>query len=96
MVTTPLEKTIENYLVKRIQSLGGECEKFTSPQRRSVPDRIIMMPGGKLVFVEVKRFGKQATDMQARDHQRRRELGFIVWVVDSKSAVDTLVEELSC
>jgi hypothetical protein len=96
MVTTPLEKTIENYLVKRVQSLGGECEKFTSPQRRSVPDRIVTMPGGKLVFVEVKRFGKQPTEMQARDHQRRLELGFVVWVVDSKAAVDHLVEELSC
>ena len=96
MVTTPLEKTIENYLVKRIQSLGGECEKFTSPMRRSVPDRIISMPGGRIVFVEVKRFGKQATEMQARDHQRRREMGFSVWTVDSKAAVDHLVEELSC
>jgi len=96
MVTTPLEKTIENYLIKRIQSLGGECEKFTSPMRRSVPDRIISMPGGRIVFVEVKRFGKQATDMQARDHQRRREMGFSVWTVDSKAAVDHLVEELSC
>ena len=91
-----LEKTIEAYLVKRIHSLGGECEKFTSPARRSVPDRIVTMPGGKIIFVELKSPGKKATELQERDHQRRREMGFDVRVIDSKEGVDALVKELSC
>ena len=95
-MTAPLEKTIEAYLVKRIHAIGGECEKFVSIARRSVPDRIVTMPGGRIVFVEMKRHGKQPTEMQARDHQRRREMGFDVRVLDSKDGVDALVKELSC
>jgi hypothetical protein len=91
-----LEKMIEAYLVKRIRSLGGECEKFTSPARRSVPDRIVSMPGGKLIFVELKSKGKHATELQERDHIRRREMGFDVRVIDSKEGVDALIKELSC
>ena len=92
----PLEAVIEAYLVKRIHSIGGECEKFNSMSRRSVPDRIITMPGAKIIFVELKRHGKQPTEMQERDHQRRREMGFDVRVIDSREMVDALIEELKC
>jgi hypothetical protein len=96
MLIDPKEAVIEAYLVKRIHALGGECEKFTSPMKRSVPDRIVTMPGGKLIFVELKRLGKQPSELQERDHQRRREMGFDVRVIDSKEGVDALVKELSC
>lgn len=49
-----LEKTIEAAFVKRVKELGGIAEKFVSPNKRSVPDRIVMFPGGKLLFVELK------------------------------------------
>ena len=78
-----LEKTIEAVLVARVKSLGGMCEKFTSPGRRSVPDRIISLPGGRIIFVECKAPGKVPTDLQERDHERRRELGFKVFVIDT-------------
>jgi len=92
----PLEAVIEAYLVKRIRSIGGECEKFNSMSRRSVPDRIISLTGGRIIFIELKRQGKQPTEMQQRDHQRRREMGFDVRVIDSKESVDVLIKELSC
>jgi hypothetical protein len=95
-MTTPLEKVIEAYLVKRIHGIGGECEKFSSPMKRSVPDRIITMPGARIIFIELKRFGRKPEPMQERDHQRRREMGFEVRVIDSKEGVDALVKELSC
>ena len=78
-----LEKDIENALVRRVKKLGGMCEKFTSPGRRSVPDRIITLPSGKIVFVEVKNVGKKPTELQRRDHQRRRDLGCDVRVIDN-------------
>ena len=59
------------------------CEKFTSPGRRSVPDRIITLPNGKIVFVEVKNTGKKPTELQLRDHERRRSLGCDVRVIDN-------------
>ena len=92
----PLEAVIEAYLVKRIRALGGECEKFTSPMRRSVPDRIVTLPKGRIIFIELKRLGKQPSELQERDHQRRREMGFDVRVIDSKDGVDALIRELSC
>ena len=71
-----------------IKALGGECEKFTSPARRSVPDRIVTLPGGRIEFVECKRPGEQPTEKQSRDHERRRALGCSVRVIDSLEAID--------
>lgn len=47
---TVLEKTIEAALVKRVKALGGMAEKFTSPAKRSVPDRLVTLPGGKIIL----------------------------------------------
>lgn len=86
------EADVERALVRRIEALGGRAEKFTSPARRSVPDRLILLPippeHRELVaryvrFVECKRPGAVPTDAQAKDHERRRALGFRVDVVDS-------------
>jgi hypothetical protein len=78
-----LERDIENALVKRVKALGGMCEKFTSPARRSVPDRIITFPNNVIIFVEVKNEGKQPTDNQTKDHERRRAMGCDVRVINS-------------
>ena len=82
-----LERDIESALVKRVKELNGLCEKFTSPGRRSVPDRIVTLPGNVVIFVEVKAPGKKPTKLQLRDHQRRRALGCDVRVIDSLEQV---------
>lgn len=89
-----LEKTIEAYLVQRVRRIGGTAYKFTSPGRRSVPDRICLMPGGRLLFVECKAPGKKPTERQAAAHACLRALGFRVEVVSSQYHVDELVESL--
>lgn len=81
-----LEKHIEAALCARVALLGGRCEKFTSPGRRSVPDRIVTLPGGRIVFVECKAPGKKPTELQARDHAWRRSMGCEVVVIDSLEA----------
>lgn len=79
-----LEGDVERALVKRVEKeLGGMCEKFTSPGRRSVPDRIITMPNGHIVFVELKAPGKKPSPLQERDHERRRQMGCDVRVIDT-------------
>ena len=83
-----LEKTIEAALVKRVKALGGTCEKFVSPGRRSVPDRIITLPGGRIIFVECKAPGKAPTELQALDHERRRALGCDVRVINNLDQVN--------
>lgn len=79
-----LERDVESALIKRVKTLGGTCEKFTSPAKRSVPDRLVTLPGGRIVFVELKRPGEKPTPKQALDHARRRALGCEVVVIDSE------------
>ena len=83
-----LEKDVEVALVKRVKALGGTAEKFTSPARRSVPDRLVTLPNGKIVFVELKAPGKKATPKQALDHDRRRALGCDVRVINTVEAAN--------
>jgi len=86
------EKDNEAYLVKLAKKHGGMADKFTSPNRRSVPDRVCTIPcwEPQVQMVEVKAEGEVATDAQQRDHDRRRAAGGIVHVVDTKQGVDDL------
>lgn len=82
------ERDIEAALVRRVKALGGICEKFVSPSRRAVPDRIVLLPGGRIVFVELKSPGMRPSVAQQRDHERRRALGFDVRVIDSMESAN--------
>lgn len=86
MTKRVLEKHIEAALVARVKALGGTAEKFTSPAKRSVPDRLITLPGGRIIFVEVKNVGKAPTLAQQADHARRRALGCDVRVINTMEA----------
>jgi hypothetical protein len=82
------EAAVERYLVQEVEKRGGLCEKFVSPGRRSVPDRIVTWPYGVVHFVELKAPGKEPRADQLRDHARRAALGVNVFVIDSKAGVD--------
>ena len=90
-----LERDIEAYLVKRCKEIGALCDKFTSPQRRSVPDRLITF-GGRVLFIELKATGKKPTEAQVRDHERRRAAGAEVVWLDSTKAVDEVIYCMRC
>lgn len=79
------EFTIEKYLVSEVKKAGGMAYKFISPGRRSVPDRLVLLPGGRAVFVECKAPGEKPRPEQLREHERLRTLGFTVVVLDSKN-----------
>lgn len=85
-----LERDIEAYLVKRCKEIGALVDKFTSPQRRSVPDRLITF-SGRVLFVELKATGKKPTEAQVRDHERRRAAGAEVVWLDSKESAEWVV-----
>lgn len=78
-----LEREIERKFVEHVKKLGGMAEKFTSQNRRSVPDRIVTFPGGRIIFVELKRPGGKPTEAQLKDHQRRRDMGCDVRVIST-------------
>ncbi|MDR3565554.1 MAG: VRR-NUC domain-containing protein [Negativicutes bacterium] len=88
-----LESTIEKYLRRYVEKLGGCCWKFVSPGNDGVPDRIVLLCG-RVIFVELKRPGEKPRPLQLKRHAQLRELGFEVTVLDSIIAVDLFIGEL--
>lgn len=93
-MTTP-EGKIETYLVEECRKIGGVAEKFVSPSKRAVPDRLCQFPYDLIVFVELKAKGCKASPAQMEDHRRRRIRGHQVEVLDSKEAVDVFITGIS-
>ena len=89
---TPREREVEAELVRRVQAAGGLAFKFTSPGRRGVPDRIVLLPGRAPEFVELKRKGQKAKPHQVREHERMRAAGAVVHLIDDTAGVDRLLE----
>lgn len=86
------ESTIEAYLRDRVRALGGKAYKFVSPGNDGVPDRLVCLPGSRVVFVETKRPGEKPTKLQRSRHRELRRMGQIVFgCVDSKPKVDRVV-----
>lgn len=86
-----LESSIENRLKKEIEKLGGKALKFVSPGIAGVPDRIVLLPYGKAIFVELKAPGKKLRPIQELRKKELEKLGFDYWVVDSYKEIEDLV-----
>jgi len=85
-----LEKKIEQRLVNQAKDAGGLAMKWVSPAFAGVPDRIVFLPGGRVIFVELKAPGKSPTPLQERIHKMLTDLGADVRVIDSNEGVDAL------
>lgn len=85
------EKEVERQLVAAVKAAGGWCPKFVSPGTNGMPDRIILMPGGRIAFVEVKAPGRKPRKLQIRRHVRLRHLGFPVFVLDDPSEIPGII-----
>lgn len=90
MLETDVEGNNRTYAKKK----GVMFEKFTSPSKRSVPDDILTFPNGLIAFIEYKAPGKRATPKQWLDHQKRRAMGCLVYVVDNPDVGRRVIEEL--
>jgi hypothetical protein len=88
------ENIIEGYLRDKVKTVGGKAYKFVSPGNSGVPDRLVLLPGGKSIFVELKAPGKEPTAKQLLQHKKLRALGFIVLIIDSKEKVDKFIKNL--
>jgi hypothetical protein len=88
------EKKIETRLSQRVKKLGGLSLKWVSPGYIGVPDRIVMLPRGKIAFVELKTTGKKPRAIQIKRHEELRALGFKVYVVDSYESVEEILNEV--
>jgi hypothetical protein len=85
-----LERDVERHLVKRVKEAGGMAPKWVSPGHSGVPDRIVFLPGGRIIFVEVKAPGKKLGPLQVHVKGQLESLGVDFRVVDSKESVNAL------
>jgi len=97
-MATILEKYIEQKVCEYAKERGMAAYKFTSPARMAVPDRLFIVPGGTVFFVEMKRPGAVPTPAQVREHIRLTSLGVKVYVIDNitdgKALVDSYAANL--
>ena len=90
-----LEKEVERYLCQQVKKkLGGIALKFVSPGLNGVPDRVVLLPGGKITFVETKAPGKNLRKLQEYVCGMIAALGFEVRRIDTKSGVDAFILEM--
>lgn len=88
------EKMIERKLVNAVKQMGGISPKFVSPGFDGMPDRIILLPGGNVAFIEVKAPGKKPRPLQLARHELLIKLGFKVFVLDDAADIKLLLKEI--
>jgi hypothetical protein len=88
------EKLIEKRLNAEVKSLGGWSLKLLCQFVSGLPDRLVLLPGGVILFIEVKSTGKKPTPIQLLVHKRLRRMGFTVHVVDSLKQLNQILNNL--
>lgn len=89
-----LEKELEKKFTEAVKKCGGIAFKFVSPGNAGVPDRLAILPGGHIGFVELKREGEKPTPLQRRQQKRLKELGCFVTVVDHAGDILRVLEQI--
>lgn len=88
------ERTVEQHLVNGLEQIGIPCIKFIPDLRRGMPDRIILLPDEKIVWVELKTDTGHLEPIQKVRHRELRQAGQRVEVVWLPSEADSLIEEI--
>ena len=88
------EKQTEQKLVSAVRHVGGLCPKFVSPGFIGMPDRIVLLPGGRMAFVEVKAPGQKPRVLQAARQQLLQDLGFKVYVLSDMQQIGVILDEI--
>ncbi|MCO7125097.1 VRR-NUC domain-containing protein [Sporolactobacillus shoreicorticis] len=89
------ESRLERRLEREVKRLGGIAAKWVSPGLAGVPDRILLFPGGRIIFVEMKAPGKPLRVLQAKRRQQLTNLGFKAIKIDSDQQIDDLIREVT-
>lgn len=88
------EKLIEKKLREAVRKMGGKALKFSSPYESGYPDRLILMPGGRVFWVELKTTGKKPTAKQLLRQTELRKLGFVSEVIDSEEGLKKFITDI--
>lgn len=89
-----LEKEVEKFLVREVKKIGGVSFKFISPGNAGVPDRIVMLPNGKVVFVELKTDKGKLTKLQEVQIKKISNLGADARVLRGIEGVREFINEI--
>lgn len=89
------ENSVETRLVNKIKKMGGWCIKLPAIHMTGIPDRLCLVPMGRVIFVELKATGKEPSPIQRVVHKQLLKIGFKVRVIDSKLGVDEFIESLN-
>lgn len=90
-----LEKRVEQKLTKAVKDKGGLALKFVSPNFNGVPDRLVLMPFGKLAFVELKAPKKKMRALQIKRKRQLESLGFSVYCIDDIGMIGDVIDEIN-
>lgn len=88
------ENRVERRLKTQIEKIGGRALKFISPGVTGVPDRIVLLPGGRIIFVELKAPGKKLRKIQEYRAKELRALGFEVKCLDTVEKIDLFIKDV--
>lgn len=88
------ESKLELHLVREVERIGGRAPKWVSPGNRGVPDRIVILPGGRTIFVEMKAPGKPLQPLQKKWAKTLRGLGHQVYKIDSIDDITRFITEV--
>ena len=88
------EKTVEQKLAHAVQIMGGIAPKLTSPGWDGVPDRLVLLPGGRVAFAELKAPGKQLRPLQVKRKRQLEALGFRVYRIDQPEQIGGVLDEI--
>ena len=88
------EKIIEQKLVKVVKNKGGLAPKFVAVGIDGMPDRLVLLNGGRIAFVEVKAKGKKLRPLQARRKKQLEDLGFLHFTLDDEEQIGGMIDEI--
>ena len=88
------EREIEQKFTRAVKKRGGLALKFVSPGFDGMPDRLALLPDGKMGFVEMKAPGKVPRPLQAQRHRLLREMGFRVYVLDDQRQIGGIIDDI--
>ena len=85
------EKTLERKLNEHVKKLGGWSLKLWPKYVSGLPDRLCLLPGGRVFFAEIKTTGEKPTKSQNEIHKKLRALGFVVYVIDKSEQINEVI-----
>lgn len=88
------ESEIEKKLKDGVKDVGGMAVKFISSSFNGMPDRLVLLPGGHLAFIELKSPNKKLRPLQKKRKRQLETLGFLVYCLNNTEQIGVIIDEI--